>query len=69
MERSAVPVSSEAGAPEAPGWESAVNLNVLLAAWRRHRKQPFFPRRREVAPTGFLEDSSNQPKPALAEGD
>jgi amino acid transporter len=42
---------------------------VLLAAWRRHRKQPFFLRRREVAPPGFLENAAIDPKPALAEGE
>ncbi len=42
---------------------------VLLAAWRRHRKQPFFTRRREVAPRGFLDDPALEPKPALAEGE
>ncbi len=42
---------------------------VLLAAWRHHRKQPFFMRRREVAPPGFLENPAIEPKPALAEGE
>lgn len=42
---------------------------VLLAAWRRHRKQPFFLRRREVAPAGFLDNPAIEPKPALAEGE
>lgn len=42
---------------------------ILLAAWRRHRRQPFFLRRREVAPEGFLENAAIEPKPALAEGE
>ncbi|HZO07097.1 MAG TPA: APC family permease [Solirubrobacterales bacterium] len=42
---------------------------VLLALWRRHRKQPFFLRRREVAPAGFLDNPAIEPKPALAEGE
>jgi amino acid transporter len=28
---------------------------VLLFAWRRYRREPFFLRRREIAPAGFLE--------------
>jgi len=42
---------------------------VLLAAWRHHRRQPFFLRRREVAPDGFLEGATPPPKTALAEGE
>lgn len=42
---------------------------VLLALWRRHRKQPFFLRRREVAPDGFLDNPAIEAKPALAEGE
>jgi amino acid transporter len=42
---------------------------VLLAAWRRHRRQPFFLRQREVAPDGFLDGAATPPKAALAEGE
>jgi len=28
---------------------------ALLFAWRRHRREPFFLRRREVAPAGLLD--------------
>jgi hypothetical protein len=28
---------------------------ILLLAWRRHRREPFFLRRREVAPAGLLD--------------
>jgi amino acid transporter len=30
---------------------------LLLAAWRRHQREPFFLRRREVAPSGLLEET------------
>jgi amino acid transporter len=42
---------------------------VLLAAWRRHRREPFFLRRRELAPPGLLDDLGVAAKPALAEVD
>jgi len=42
---------------------------VLLVLWRRHRRQPFFLRRREVAPEGFLDAAAPTPKAALAEGE
>ena len=45
---------------------------VLLAAWRRHQREPFFLRRREVAPPGLLEEApaaplEPEPAPARAE--
>lgn len=41
---------------------------ALLFAWRRHRREPFFARRREVAPPGLLE-GREEARPALAEAD
>jgi amino acid transporter len=43
---------------------------LLLVAWRRHQREPFFIRRREVAPAGLLE-GARVPKlePAAAEAD
>lgn len=41
---------------------------VLLFAWRRHRREPFFMRRREVAPPGLLEEAPGvAAEPALSE--
>ncbi|HEY6730464.1 MAG TPA: APC family permease [Solirubrobacterales bacterium] len=43
---------------------------VLLALWRRHQREPFFLRQREVAPPGLLEQSpaaALEPTPARAE--
>lgn len=43
---------------------------VLLALWRRHQREPFFMRRREVAPPGLLEEpiaATLEPAPARAE--
>ena len=44
---------------------------ILLFAWRRYRREPFFGRRREVAPPGLLEESPVEipAKPALAESE
>jgi amino acid transporter len=45
---------------------------VLLLAWRRHRREPFFLRRREVARPGLLEEKAPPPAgapPAFAEAD
>jgi amino acid transporter len=46
---------------------------VFLFAWRRHRHEPFFLRRRETAPPGLLEGEPAQPPatnpPAFAEGE
>jgi amino acid transporter len=43
---------------------------LLLLAWRRHQREPFFLRRREVAPAGLLDKvAAPPPKPALAEAD
>jgi hypothetical protein len=43
---------------------------LLLLAWRRHQREPFFLRRREVAP-GLLEERAPPPtlQPASAEAD
>jgi hypothetical protein len=43
---------------------------VFLYVWRKHQHEPFFIRRREVAPPGFLdkEDTPKAPPPAFAEG-
>lgn len=42
---------------------------LLLVAWRRHQREPFFQRRREVAPPGLLEGVAPpmEPAPARAE--
>jgi amino acid transporter len=43
---------------------------VLLALWRRHQREPFFLRRREVAPAGLLEGEipeALKPEPVGAE--
>jgi len=42
---------------------------VLLFAWRRHQREPFFMRRREVAPAGMLEGPASTPalEPAAVE--
>lgn len=43
---------------------------VLLAIWRRHQREPFFQRRREVAPPGLLESAPGatlEPAPARGE--
>jgi amino acid transporter len=44
---------------------------ILLFAWRRHRREPFFGRRREVARPGLLEESTTEvpAEPALAEAE
>lgn len=48
---------------------------ILLFAWRRHQREPFFLRRREVAPPGLLEQVPSQipppagRPPAFAEGE
>ena len=41
-------------------------------AWRRHQREPFFMRRREVAPPGLLEEAQPpalEPEPAPARAD
>ena len=42
---------------------------VLLAAWRRHQREPFFQRRPEVAPPGLLDSASAHLEPAPARAD
>ena len=43
---------------------------LLLVAWRRHQREPFFMRRREVAPAGLLEGGPpRRLEPAAAEAD
>jgi amino acid transporter len=41
---------------------------VLLFAWRRHQKEPFFKRHREVADPSVLEGRAAVPEPAIAGG-
>jgi hypothetical protein len=42
---------------------------VLLFAWRRHRREPFFLRRREVATPGILDRGPDNAKIPVAEAE